>query len=108
LYGVISHTVIARRREWAVRLALGSAPRDVVRLVLRRGLRLAAIGIGAGFVLTLVAIRFLPPDVQGLADAPAPILRSVSILLIQVAVLASAVPAFRVGRIAPAAALRYE
>jgi len=108
LYGVIAHTVSARQREWAVRLALGSAPRDVTRLVIRRGLRLAAIGIGAGFVLTLVAIRLLPPDVQGLADAPAPVLRSVSILMIQIALLASAVPASRAGRIAPAAALREE
>ena len=42
LYGVVSHSVSSRRREWAVRLALGSAPADVARIVLVRGISLAA------------------------------------------------------------------
>ena len=108
LYGAIAHAVTARRREWAVRLALGSAPSDVMRLVLRRGLRLAAIGIVAGFALTLVAIRLLPADLRAMADAPAPILRAVAMLLFEIALLASALPAFRVRRIEPAVALRAE
>ena len=77
-----------------------------MRLVLRRGLRLAAIGIVAGFALTLVAIRLLPADLRAMADAPAPILRAVAMLLFQIALLASLLPAFRVRRIEPAVALR--
>ncbi len=106
LYGAIAHAVTVRRREWAVRLALGSKPSDVMRLVLRRGLRLAAIGIVAGFALTLLAIRLLPADLRAMADAPAPILRAVAMLLFEIALVASLVPAFRVSRIEPAVALR--
>ena len=59
LYGVMSYSVTSRRREWAVRLALGSAPADVARIVLMRGIALAAIGVSAGVALTLLAIRAL-------------------------------------------------
>ena len=57
LYGVVSHSVTSRRREWAVRLALGSAPADVARIVLMRGVALAAIGVSAGIVLIALAVR---------------------------------------------------
>ena len=56
----------------------------------------------------LVAIRLLPADLRAMADAPAPILRAVAMLLFQIALLASAVPALRVRRIEPAEALRAE
>ena len=106
VYGVIWYTVTARRREWAVRLALGSEPGRVARLVLRRGMRLAAIGVVSGFVLTLIAIRLLPAEARGMADAPAPILRAVALLLFEITLAASLLPAVRVRRIAPAVALR--
>ena len=56
LYGVVSYSVTSRRREWAVRLALGSPPADVARIVLMRGIALAAIGVSAGGVLIALAI----------------------------------------------------
>ena len=59
LYGVVSHSVSSRRREWAVRLALGSAPADVARIVIVRGISLAAIGVSAGIALNVVAVRSL-------------------------------------------------
>ena len=106
LYAVISYSVTVRMREWAVRLALGSAPRDVARLVVRGGMRLAAVGIATGFALTVIAVRALPSDLQAMADAPAPILQAVALLLFGIALCASWLPAIRVARLAPAEALR--
>ena len=71
LYGVISYGVTARRREWAVRLALGSAPADVTRKVLVRGITLAAIGVSAGIALVCLAVRFFGSDFQLRSRMPA-------------------------------------
>lgn len=109
LYGVVSQGVTARRREWAVRLALGSAPADVARIVLLRGLVLAAVGVSAGALLILLAIRFvgvafLSPGIS----TGAGLLGAVAVTMLAIALAASWLPAARVSRIAPAAVLRAE
>jgi putative ABC transport system permease protein len=106
LYGVISYAVTARRREWAVRLALGSSPSEVAWLILSRGVRLSAIGIAAGGALTLIAVRVLATNLPAIADASAIILLAVAVLLFAVALLASWLPALRVLQIAPASVLK--
>ena len=106
LYGVISHGVTARRREWAVRLALGSSPAEVARMVLGRGVLLSAIGILSGGVLTLIAVRVLASTVPAIADAPISVLPAVTTLLFGIALCASWLPALRVARITPASALK--
>ena len=109
LYGVVSYSVTSRRREWAVRLALGSAPAEVARIVLMRGLVLAAIGVSAGVALTLLAIRTFGAEYSAIAsNASVTIFATVTASMFAIALGASWVPAFRVGRIAPAAALRAE
>ena len=109
LYGVVSYSVTSRRREWAVRLALGSPPADVARIVLMRGLALAAIGVSAGGVLIVLAIRSVGADFPAIAtSANGTTFAAVAVMMFAIALGASWLPAVRVARIAPAAALRAE
>ena len=109
LYGVVSHSVSSRRREWAVRLALGSAPADLVRIILARGLGLAAIGVSTGAMLIVLAVQSFGADVPGFAaNADAGILAAVAASMFAIALGASWLPAIRARRIAPASALRAE
>lgn len=107
LYGVISYGVVSRSKEFAIRLALGSDQTGVARLVLQRGLWLTGGGllIGIAGVLALIAsLGHLPIAVSG---EPA-ILAGVATLLLAIALIACALPALRVARVNPVAALRQE
>jgi len=106
--GVLAFSVSARTREFGVRLAIGSAPRQLLAGVLREGVRIAAIGIavgaGGGFVLARAAARFFPsvqvPGVLPLIGATA--------VLITAAIVASLMPAARAARVDVLQALRSE
>jgi ABC-type antimicrobial peptide transport system permease subunit len=106
LYGVISYSVTARRREWAVRLALGSSPVELARIVMSRGVFLTGIGIAAGCVLTLIGASILGPSLPAVADASVSMLLAVAMLLFAIALCASWLPARRISRIAPAVVLK--
>jgi putative ABC transport system permease protein len=107
LYGVISYGVTSRTRDFAVRLALGSDPSGVARLVLSSGLRLAGAGLGLGLAGALSALpllrrlsSFFAPDALALA--------AIVGLLLAIALVACLVPALRVARVNPATALRHD
>jgi predicted permease len=108
IYGVISYSVRQRRREMAIRMALGAAPSDVQNLVLREGVRLIAFGVIAGSVLSLAlagsveSMVFLksPRDLFTFTLVPA--------LLALVGILACWVPARKSSRTDPSVALREE
>ncbi len=107
LYGVIWYTATARTREFAIRLALGSAQAALARLVLTRGLLLTGIGLCAGVSGTMLlgsSLRAL--KVSDGADAP--VLIATSAVVLTVALAACAIPALRASRVDPAAALRHE
>jgi putative ABC transport system permease protein len=107
LYGVVSYSVTSRLREWAVRLALGSPPSDVARIVLMRGLALAGAGVAAGIVLIVVALRSVAADFPAMATgASGTTLAVVAGVMFVIALGASWLPAVRVARIAPIGALR--
>ncbi len=109
LYGVVSYSVTSRRREWAVRLALGSSPGHVARIVLMRGIALAGVGVAAGVVLMVLALRSVATEFPAIASgASVPTVSAVGAMMFAVALGASWLPAMRVSRIAPLAALRYE
>lgn len=107
LYGVISFGAASRLREFAVRLALGSEPGQLIQLVVARGLILAICGIVAGFVAALMVSPSARAVSPALAIEPSTSL-AVAVLLIVVALVASALPALRASRIDPAAALRHD
>jgi predicted permease len=107
LYGVISYGVSSRTREFAVRLAIGSEPAAVARLVLGRGLRLTAGGLLAGIVGTLAVLPFLR-RMSALFTPDAVTLAAIVLLLVTIALAACLVPALRVSRVNPAMTLRHE
>ncbi|MEO7411832.1 MAG: FtsX-like permease family protein, partial [Opitutaceae bacterium] len=108
LYGVISGFVVQRTNEIGIRLALGAQVRDVLRLVLGQGVRLALIGAGFGLAGTFGVARGLTALVPGLPAAEVMTGVGVTALLMAVAVVACLVPARRAMRVNPIAALRAE
>jgi macrolide transport system ATP-binding/permease protein len=106
LYGVIAYSVNMRTREMGVRMALGAEPRDLLRLVMRQGGRLAVVGIGAGVVLAAALGRVLGSLLYGVS-ALDPIAYAVAAtVLLAVAALAALVPALGAARLDPLRALR--
>jgi putative ABC transport system permease protein len=106
LYGVISYNVAQRMHELGVRIALGAQSRDVVKLVTGQGLSFAVAGVAIGLGAAALAARWIQPLLfQQSARDPATY-GAVGILIVLVALLASAVPAFRATRADPNTALR--
>ena len=106
LYGVIAYAVGRRTREIGIRIALGATPRDVLRMVMRQGLAIAAAGIGAGLALSWVAARAIASALYGVGAAdPAAWLSAVGVMLASAA-LANYLPARRAARVDPSVALR--
>jgi putative ABC transport system permease protein len=108
VYGVMSYAVAQRRREIGVRIALGARPRDVVRLVVGRGMLLASIGAAAGVALSLMLTRLMSGMLFGVGAKDPLTFASVSLLLAGVALLACYIPARRATKVDPMVALRGE
>ncbi|HEX7049881.1 MAG TPA: ABC transporter permease [Longimicrobiales bacterium] len=108
LYGVISYAVAQRTREFGVRTALGARPRDVLRLVVGQGARLAGIGLALGLAGALAVTPLLGFLLYGVDATDPATLVVVGGLLAGVALLASYVPARRATSIDPMEALRAE
>ena len=108
LYGVIAYSVTQRVNELGIRMALGARRSDIVGLVVARGLKLAAVGIGIGLMLALAGARVLSNLLFGVGDRDPVTLAAALVLVLSVAVAASLVPALRASRIDPSTALRAE
>ncbi len=106
LYGVIGYDVAQRMHELGVRVALGAQRRDILRLVMGQGVRLVLTGVALGLAVSLYAGRWLQPLLfeQRAVDPVA--YASVGLLMLLVALLASARPAARAAAADPAAAMR--
>ena len=108
LYGVMSYAVGQRRREIALRMALGAAAGQVLRWVVGRGMRLVVAGVVVGVAGALISARFLDGLLYGVRPTDPWIIGAVIVLLAVVALVASLLPARRASSVDPAAALRYE
>jgi putative ABC transport system permease protein len=106
LYGVTSYAVSRRRTEIGIRMALGSAPAGVVRLVLRRVAILVALGMLAGVGISLWAARFVTTLLYGLQPRDPLTLAAAAVILGAIGGLAGWLPARRASRIDPAGVLR--
>ena len=108
IYGVMSYSVTQRARELGVRIALGADRGDVLRLVLRQGMRLALAGIGIGLVAALGLTRFIESQLYGVAATDPLTFVLVAGILAATALVANLLPALRAMRTDPAVVLREE
>jgi putative ABC transport system permease protein len=108
VFGIMSYSVKLRRREIGVRLALGARGRDVVRLVVGQGLRLALFGLALGLTGALALGRVLSGLLFGVRPTDPVTLLAVAALLAAAAIAASYLPARLASRLSPAAVLREE
>jgi predicted permease len=106
LYGVIAYNVAQRMHELGVRVALGAQTSDVVRLVVGQGIRFAVAGVSVGSLLALLAARWVQPLLFGQSAKDAWVFSAVGVVLVGVAIVASALPARRATRVDPNAVLR--
>jgi putative ABC transport system permease protein len=108
LYGVISLSVTSRRRELAIRTAVGAEQRHIHRLILGEGFRLIAGGVITGLAIALILSRVLKGLLFGVAPTDPLTLLGVGAVFTVVAMLACWVPTRRAGKVDPLEALRYE
>jgi predicted permease len=108
IFGVVACQVAQRTNEFGIRLALGSSPAKLMRLVLAQAGRLAAVGLVMGLVLSLGTSRLLASQLFGLSPHDPLLLATVSLLLMLVALFACWLPARRAARVDPMEALRCE
>ena len=108
MYGVLAYAVTQRSREVGIRMALGAARADVLRLVLGQGLRLAAAGLAIGLVVSVAVTRLMSALLFGVSPRDPLTFLAVSLLLVLVSLAASFLPAYRATKIDPIQAIRCE
>jgi predicted permease len=108
IYGVLAYFVTQHTNEIGVRLALGATPRNILFLVLKKGMRLTLIGVVIGIAVSFAFTRWMSSLLFGVKAADPLTFVAVPLLLGVVALLACAIPARRATKVDPMVALRYE
>ncbi|RPH65726.1 MAG: FtsX-like permease family protein [Myxococcaceae bacterium] len=108
VYGVVAYGVTQRRREIGIRMALGATTREVLRMIARAGLRMVAVGLLLGAVLSLAIGRALADVVRGVDTTDAVTLGGVALLLLLASLAAVLLPSRRAARVHPAESLAAE
>jgi putative ABC transport system permease protein len=108
LYGMVSYSVSLRTREIGIRMALGARPGDVLRLFMGQGARVTAAGAAIGVLAAVIVARLISGLLFGVAPGDPQTFLSSAALLACLALVATAVPAYRASRVDPNEALRHE
>jgi hypothetical protein len=108
LYGVLSFNIAQRRRELAVRAALGATRRDLVTMVMREGLKMTLIGLAAGMALAAALTRMMSSALFGITPLDAVAFAIAPLRLVTVSCIACQIPARRALAIDPGEALKAE
>lgn len=108
IYSVVSYAAVQRTQEIGIRMAMGAAPLDILKMVLRQGLGVVGLGLGLGLLIALAGTRVMGTLIVGIKPTDPLTFGVVALLLTAVALFACWIPAYRATRIDPLVALRYE
>jgi len=108
IYGVMAFAVSQRKHELGIRIALGAQPRDILRMVVGHGVRLALVGVGLGLAAAFYLARYMAPLLYGIGTRDPITFVVVPLLLMVVALFASWIPAIRATHVDPIVTLRHE
>lgn len=108
LYSVVAYSVSQRKRVIGIHMALGAGKREVLKMIISQGIKLALLGVAIGLAGSLILMRFLSSLLYGVGSSDPATLVMVSALLVVISLFASYVPANQATKVEPTVALRYE
>jgi putative ABC transport system permease protein len=104
----MAYSVASRTQEMGIRISLGAEPRDILKLVIKQGMRLALIGVAIGLAASLALTRLISTLLFGVSASDPLAFSLAAVVLVATALIACYLPARRATRVDPIVVLRFE